>query len=138
MFDRLSASLLTYLRDSQARVVQSVLSVINVALMETTEKESPSQRILSIFDEDNIQSIVTSLLTHSSAIVRGKATVLLVLLMQARPLALLPMFAKKLAHGLEKAGKDSDPFVSAAMINLVNAVDEFIPPSLAVLQKEVT
>jgi hypothetical protein len=138
MFDRMSASLLAYLRDSQARVVQSILSVINVALMDSTEKESPSQRILSIFDDDTIQSIVASLLTHSSAIVRGKATVLLVLLMQARPLALLPMFAKKLAHGLEKAGKDTDPFVCAAMASFVNAVDEFIPPSLAVLQKEVT
>ena len=138
MFDRMSASLLTYLRDTQGRVVQSVLSVINVALMESTEREAPSQRVLALFDDDAMQSITTSLLAHSSAIVRGKATVMLVLLMQARPLVLLPMFSKKLAHGLEKAGKDTDPYVAAAASAFASAVDEFISPSLAVLQKEVT
>ena len=137
MFDRLSASLLMYLRDSQGRVVQSVVSVINVALMESTEKETPSQRVLSMFDDDAFQSIFTALLTHASSIVRGKATVMLVLLMRVRPLALLPLFAKKLAQGLERASKDSDPYVSAAVCAFASAVDEFIAPSLAVLQQEV-
>jgi hypothetical protein len=137
MFDRMSSSLLTYLRDSQGRVVQSVLSVINVALMESTEKEAPSQRVLGLFDDDTVQSLCSSLLFHASSIVRGKTIVLIVLLMRAQPLALLPIFAKKLAQGLEKVGKDPDPYVSAAVSTLVNAVDEFIAPSVAVLQKEV-
>ncbi len=102
------------------------------------EKESPSQRVLGVYDDDTMQSIFTSLLSHASSIVRGKATVMLVLLLRARPLVLLPMFAKKLAHGLEKAGKDSDAYVSAAVAALVCAVDEFIAPSLAALQKEIT
>ena len=136
MFDRMSASLLTYLRDTQGRVVQAVLSVINVALMESTEKEAPSQRVLGLFDDDAIQSICASLLSHASSIVRGKTIVLLVLIMRARPLSLLPMFAKKLAHGLEKVGKDSDSYVSAAVLALATAIDEFIAPSVAVLQKE--
>lgn len=138
MFDRMSASLLLYLRDTQGRVVQSVLSVMNVAIAETMEKESPSQRVLAVYDDDTMQSIFTSLLSHASSIVRGKAIVMLVLLLRARPLVLLPMFAKKLAHGLEKAGKDSDAYVSAAVAALVCAVDEFIAPSLAALQKEIT
>jgi hypothetical protein len=137
MFDRMSASLLTYMRDSQGRVVQSVVSVINVALMESTEKESPNQRVLNLFDDDAIQSLCTAFLTHASSIVRGKVTIMLVLLMRARPLALLPMFSKKLAQGLEKVGKDSDSYVSAAVAAFATAVDEFISPSLAALQKEV-
>jgi hypothetical protein len=137
MFDRMSASLLTYLRDTQGRVVQSVVSVVNVALMELTEKESPSQRVLGVFDDDAMLSCCTSLLTHASSIVRGKVTIMLVLLMRARPLALLPMFTKKLAQGLEKVGKDSDSYVSAAVSAFATAVDEFISPSLAALQKEV-
>ncbi len=135
IFDRMSSSLLTYLRDSQGRVVQSVLSVINVALMESTEKEAPNQRVLGLFDDDTVQSLCSSLLFHASSIVRGKTIVLIVLLMRAQPLALLPI--KKLAHGLEKVGKDPDPYVSAAVSTLVNAVDEFIVPSVVVLQKEV-
>ncbi len=114
-----------------------MLSVINVALLESTEKEAPSQRVLSLFDDDTIQTICTSLLFHASSIVRAKSVLLLVLLMRARPLVLLPMFAKKLAQGLEKSAKDPDPYVSAAVAALAAAVDEFISPSIAVLQKEV-
>ena len=126
-----------YLRDTQGRVVQSVVSVINVALMESMEKEAPSQRVLALFDDDVVQSLCTSFMTHASSIVRGKVTIMLVLLMRVRPLALLPMFSKKLAQGLEKVGKDSDSYVSAAAAAFASAVDEFIPPSLAALQKEV-
>jgi hypothetical protein len=142
------------LRDTQGRVVQSVVSVINVALMESMEKEAPSQRVrhavpslyfcntstqvLALFDDDVVQSLCASFMTHASSIVRGKVTIMLVLLMRARPLALLPMFSKKLAQGLEKVGKDSDSYISAAAAAFASAVDEFIPPSLAALHKEVT
>ena len=134
-------------------MVQSVVSVINVALMESMEKEAPSQRVrhavpslyfcntstqvLALFDDDVVQSLCASFMTHASSIVRGKVTIMLVLLMRARPLALLPMFSKKLAQGLEKVGKDSDSYVSAAAAAFASAVDEFIPPSLAALQQEV-
>ncbi len=138
MFDRMTSSMPTFLRDTQGRVVQSVLSVINVALMESTEKEAPSQRVLGLFDDDAIQVTCTSLLFHASSIVRGKTTVLLVLLMRSQPLSLLPMFAKKLAQGLEKVCKDTDSYVSAAVCALAQEVDEFIAPSVAVLQKEVS
>jgi hypothetical protein len=114
-----------------------MLSVINVALLESSEKDAPSQRVLSLFDDEAIQTICSSLLLHASSIVRAKTVILVALLMRTRPLALLPMFAKKLAQGLEKAAKDTDPYVAAAATALAAAVDEFIPPSIAVLQKEV-
>ena len=122
------------LKDSNIRVQQSAVNIINLAIL----TDSSTKQCKQLIEDPAFEESLSSLVDHSNYTIRAKALITYFIISKSNPTFIVKNFGPKLCACLDRMmNKEKEQYVKTCMAGVLDSIAEMIPTLLQQVSQQL-
>lgn len=130
VFEKLTPTLASLLAESSPRIQQSLMTMINMYILNSGHAPKPYD------DNREFLNLVVLLADNTNAVIRGKALLMILLLIKINNRTMVHLSEGKFFNIIEKLQRDTFKYVQQCLLHLLDLLEEIIPQILKIINEE--